>query len=268
MTTLALLAALAIIAALITSVVVDGPVSRRRVERFADRHALTVTADNGPQIITYLAITRRWRSAGLIGGAMYHLLSELQHHRAGVSLTSMLAGWFVGALLAEVRVAGITTGRRAASLTARTPKRYVSRISRWALFGSVLAFVVLTATAVGGTDPRQLPVPLVVAAVMVAVIVLVVALTSRRVLRRPQPVAAADVLAADDAIRSRSLHAVTGSSVTLILYCTFEPVSLLVAGDVTESAAVLLLIAAVAVPLVGVRLTTARWVVRRDTAIA
>jgi hypothetical protein len=42
---------------------------------------------------------------------------------------------------------------------------------------------------------------------------------ARRVLRRSQPYAEPDRLAADDAIRSRSLHVLAGAGMTLVLYC-------------------------------------------------
>jgi hypothetical protein len=55
----------------------------------------------------------------------------------------------------------------------------------------------------------------VVAAAAVATVVWTV---RRRVLDRPQPMVPPDQLAADDAIRSRSLHVLAGAGATLVLY--------------------------------------------------
>ena len=85
---------------------------------------LTVTADNGNHIVRYLATTRRWRVAGLGGGItasiLLHLPDEVRFD-AGV----IFAGWFLGALVAEMRVAHLRPGARpAAVVRARRPSAY------------------------------------------------------------------------------------------------------------------------------------------------
>jgi hypothetical protein len=257
--TLTLAAALAVIAALFTVLVVDRPVSRERVRRFVNRHDLRLTPDNSTTIIAYLATTQRWRAAGLAAGLTAQTVTEVQHNRIGVNVVYLLAGWFAGALIAEVRVAGLLTRRRAASLTPRTLDRYLSPPGRRALPVAVLASLLLTAAAEGRGGR-------VVSVVVTLTVALLVWLTTRRVLRRPQPVAAGDVLAADNAIRSRSLHAVTASGTTLVLYCALGQ-SLTVVGS-AEAALVVMLAGAVAVPWFGWRLATAPWVVRPDRAAA
>lgn len=66
--------------------------------------------------------------------------------------------------------------------------------------------------------------------------------------------------AADNAIRSRSLHAVTASGTTLVLYCALGQ-ALTVLGS-SDLVLVVTLAGAVAVPWFGWRLATAPWVVR------
>ena len=127
-----------------------------------------------------------------------------------------------------------------------------------ALPTAVLVFVALAVAGLAGDVP---PARIAALSVIVAAIVVVVALTVRRVLRRPQAVAAADVLAADDAIRSRSLHAVTAAGATLVLYCAFDLLLRVVGAASAELAAALLLAGAVGVPWIGRRLATSRWVV-------
>ncbi len=157
--TMALWVALSAIAALFTFRAADRPVSRHRVQRFASRHDIEVTADNGRQIIAYLATTRRWRAAGLVGGLTAYALIDLRHNRISVNIAYLVAGWFLGALAAEVRVAGLFTGRRAASLAPRTLDLYLSRLSRRALPGSALAFLVLAAATALVADAPQGSVP-------------------------------------------------------------------------------------------------------------
>jgi hypothetical protein len=215
------IAGVSAVAAALTFVAVDGPVSRPRLERFADRHGLTVTAGNGGQIIAYLAITRRWRAAGLTAGATAYTLIGLTEQRLGLSVLHMLAGWFVGALIAEVRVAAIKADKPKARLVRRTADRYLPTSPLWRL-GTLAVW------------------PVVV-----------------WVLRRPQPAAEPDVLAADDAIRSRSLHVLVASAVTLLLYLALAAVP-----------PVLALIFAVLVPLNGWRMATARWIVPQPEPVS
>jgi hypothetical protein len=240
----------AVAVAALTAALADWPVSRKRVERFACRHDLEITPDNGRQIIAYLATTRRWRAAGAAGGLTAYAVTALQHDRIGVNLVNLLTGWFLGALAAEARAVGLLPGRRAASLIPRTLDRYVSGPARWALPASVIAF--LAVAAVGG--PRRALIP----TVLVLLVSVAVWLVDRHVLRRSQPLAGADRLAADDAIRSRSLHGLTAAATGLVLYC-----ALAVAPQLTVLAVPLGLIA---VPLTCWRLATRRWVVPRPAA--
>jgi len=90
---------------------VSGPMARGRVERFARRQRLTVTVDNGEQVIRYLATTRRWRGAGLAAGLILSVAVSLPD-QLRVDFVTLFAGWFVGTLVAEARVTHVGFGRR------------------------------------------------------------------------------------------------------------------------------------------------------------
>jgi len=200
-----------------------GPVSRYRLELFARRQRLTVTADNGNQIIRYLATVRRWRVAGLTAGAAVVALGPVRGDALpNLNYVALFSGWFLGALVAEVRVAHLAHGPvRVASLQRRAPRAYLGRLA-WALVpaaaGVIVALAILTAQAdaSGWAEPGWTAWFWAAAALAVAVAVRAI---QRAVLRRPQPVAAPDVLAGDDAIRSRSLHVLAGGGAALVLYC-------------------------------------------------
>jgi hypothetical protein len=216
-----LLALFALVVIGIAEQLVSGPVSRSRVERFARRQRLTVTADNGNQVIRYLATVRHWRTAGLVVGLVLsvglHLPAEWRF-----DFQLLFAGWFAGALVAEARVTHLAFGsRRVASLQPRRPSSYLTRLGWWlvpAAAGVALAVGLATTAlaAAGAARPGWTAVLWLVLALAVAA---TVRLTQRRVLRRPQPLAAPDVLAADDAVRSRSLHVLAGGGAALILLC-------------------------------------------------
>jgi hypothetical protein len=196
--------------------IVNGTVSRRRLERFAKQQALPITVDNGSLVIRYLATTRRWRSAGLLVAAVLFTTWSAQLGGFSLNLLELFAGWFVGAVVAEWRLAAAATGgKRAARLVPRRSRDYL-RLPARALPGMVFVICagVAIVDAVGALNGRhavwgQLVPWVLVTAVGLALVYAV----QRRVLTRPQPVVAPDVLAADAAIRARSLQVLAGSAV-------------------------------------------------------
>lgn len=198
-----------------------GPVARARVERFARRQHLTITPWNGEHVIRYLATVRRWRVAGLLGGIGVSILRFLPDELRFDAVT-IFAGWFLGALVAEVRVVHLAHGpRRAAALRPRRPRAYIGRAA-WALVpaAAIVSVLVAVATAwaaaTGHAQPDWTAVSWLVVSLAVAAAVRAI---QWHVLRRPQPLAEADVIAADDAIRSRALHVLSGGGLALVFFC-------------------------------------------------
>ena len=236
-------------------------VSRDRVDRFARRHALEVTTTNGGQVIRYLATTRRWRSAGLAVSLVLAIAYGMLYKVLRLDFLTFFAGWFVGALIAEVRVAHLAYGiRRAASLVPRTGTAYLPE-GYWRLVPrcGILSVAVTLACVAVALRGRPLPVwPTVGWAAAGVVITVTVRLIQRRVLRRPQPVAPPDVLAADDAIRSRSLHVLSAGGATLVLYCVLGQITLLVAA-LGEPATMPIALGYFIAPLYGWYVATRPW---------
>lgn len=253
------------------------PMQPGRVARFARRQHLTITPGNGNQVVCYLAITRRWRVAALIAAYLlwlgYLLLDTADGRVLRLDLLYLLAAWFVGAVIAEARLARRPAGvRRRASLLPRQPAAYLSRSARLAmpaaLLCSVLVAVLTLAAALTGREFEPRPAGFGFgSAVIVTALVWAV---RREVLGRPQPAdLPADQLAADDAIRSRSLHVLAGAGTALVLYAVGYQLQAF-ADYPPGSAAALLVVAAVPLPLVapllGWAVATASWAVRRPTA--
>jgi len=193
-------------------------VTRARVAKLARRQSLPITVANGPIVIGYLATTRRWRGVGvllsIVGGLVYARLT-LSSSNGGAA--ALFVGWFVGAVIAEWRVSVHTagTGRRRASLLPRRLSDYLPGHVRLAV---LIAFALLSTVEFVGlfSKPAQpelagwIALTLATAAVIVAV--------GRHILGRPQPLAADDILAADEAIRSRSLHVLAGATLAITGY--------------------------------------------------
>src|SRR5688500_8851547 len=110
-----MLAILAVLIFLLGSIAIGaagGPVSRTRVEPFARRQRLTITAANGDHVIRYLATARRWRAAGATAGILASVTAALPQGQLRVDFFLLFAGWFLGALVAEFRVAHLEHRRR------------------------------------------------------------------------------------------------------------------------------------------------------------
>jgi hypothetical protein len=201
-------------------------VTRARVAKLARRQSLPITVANGPIVIGYLATTRRWRGTGvllsIVGGLLYARLTRSSSNGGAAAL---FVGWFIGAVIAEWRVSVHTAGagRRRASLLPRRLSDYLPGRVRLAV---LIAFALLTTVEFVGllSEPAQpelagwLALTLVTAAVIAAV--------GRHILGRPQPIAADDILAADEAIRSRSLHVLAGAALAITGYLDAAVLSL------------------------------------------
>jgi hypothetical protein len=242
-----------------------GPVSRKRLDRFARRQQLTVTVDNGNQVIRYLATTRRWRVAGLVGGIAASQIGAPDGTIVNFNFVAIFAGWFLGALVAEARVDHLAHRPvRSASLQPRRPERYVGRFT-WALVPATAVIAVVTgaitavAGGVGWAEPNWAWVGWWLGlAVAVAVTVRLIQLA---VLRRAQPVAAPDVIEADDAIRSRSLHVLSGGGAALVLFLTLSLLASLrpIAVGAQQAVSALIFVGVFAVALLGWLVATSAW---------
>lgn len=196
-------------------------VSRSRLEKFARRQMLTITSGNGNLVIRYLATTRRWRGSGLLLGlVVMFVLSWWSDGRTQINTLGMFAGWFVGAVIAEWRLGwrGRDGDIRTASLL---PRRAADYLPSFALIVAGTAFVAVLGVELSAAtmaDRRSYALQLCALIVVTVLVGAAIVLVARHVLHRPQRVAEADVLAADDALRSRSLHVLAGSGLAIAGY--------------------------------------------------
>jgi hypothetical protein len=243
-----------------------GRVSRSRLRAFARRHRLTITVDNGNRVIRYLATTRRWRTTGLVAGLLGSVGWAWWQGGLQFTFLPLFAGWFVGALVAEVRLARTSFGtRRAASLESRSPSLYLPRTAWWLGPALAVASVAGAGYAWARTGVWEPTVWLLAGAAVV--IAVVVNRVQARVVGRPQPAEAADVVAADDAIRSRSLHVLTGGGVTLVVYCVLGQLAAVahLFGEAGSTMQGVVVVGSLIFPIMGWAMATAKWDVIRST---
>ena len=242
-----------------------GAVSRRRLDRFAQYQRLQVTVDNGNQVIRYLATTRRWRAAGFIGGIVASQVGAPPNAIVHFNFIAIFTGWFLGALVAEVRVAHLEYGSiRTASLQPRRPRQYVRRFA-WALVPAVAVVALATGVATAGADVLGWAQPDWPRAGAWLAVALIVAVTVRSiqhaVLRRAQPIAAPDVIEADDAIRSRSLHVLAGGGAAVVLFMVLNQLDAVhpVSAGAEQAIEGIQLLGWFAVALLGWLVSTSIW---------
>jgi hypothetical protein len=205
------------VAGLLTALLVGqawGPVGRARLEKFARRQRLRITPANGELVIRYLAHTRRWRIAGVLAGI--GIVAAIGLAGSRLEGAALFAGWFVGAVIAETRLAAGPSGaRRVASLAPRTFHRYVGRFTWYLLPMTAVAAVAVAIIAV----PRGRAFLQVATALLAVGITVAVMLTRSRIVARAQPYEQPALIAADDALRSRALHVLSGGGIALVLIC-------------------------------------------------
>ena len=202
----------ATLVALLWWVVVRAPTEKERLS-WARSYGLEITPVNEHAVTRYLARSQRWRRVGFVvgwlaagglgGGDGYDLLRSWWL-LAGV-------GYSLGIVAAEAtRHPRVEPG--AASLEPRHLDQYLPRWLTWA--PRVLTAAVVVAAVVAVTGSRALALSdsqiLVVAAVAVGILA-GAELVQRAVVARRQPVAEPDLLAADDAMRTQSTHALAGA---------------------------------------------------------
>lgn len=205
------------------------PPSQRMLTRWAARYGLHLSDLNRSLISRYLQRTRGlqmvgagvgWIATGLFVTGVGQFVPLF-----GIPLMMAIAGYLVSAVIAEatfLRQLGAQTGVRSAALTPRTLLDYVPRLSVWAL--RALPAVLIVLAVLYGLMPKHAETPSEVSAMLVlaaSVLLVVLALGAERLLQaivaRPQSAINAELMAADDAIRASSIHALSGAGGGLVL---------------------------------------------------
>jgi hypothetical protein len=113
---------------------------------FARLHGVVETPEGTELCRRYLSRARRFRFVFSVAG----LLAGVVLERGGISLLTIVPGWFVGVIATELfrlRRPGRAGGVRTASLAPRSPQRYVRPWLAWHPRVAALATMVLAATA-------------------------------------------------------------------------------------------------------------------------
>jgi hypothetical protein len=202
------------------------------VDEFTERSGLTTSADSRRFIASYLTTGRRLRVALVIVAlvAPVPIAAALGHSagdRFSTSWTVILWACLAGTVGAELAVTRPTGPEGVASLVPREPSGYLSRPLRWgpAAAGALAAIVWAGVpflpgdhTSAGTASLRADGVSIAAGIVFAAIVPLVVVGAQRWILRRPQPLVAPELVAADDAVRAASVRnlAAVGSVMVLL----------------------------------------------------
>jgi hypothetical protein len=256
---------------------------------WAAAHAVQLTPENRPLIARYLRTARVLRTWGAVAGLLLPTIVELavsgrvQVLGFGMDGTSApyagplwgLIGYLLGALGAEIAVARPRDpARRAASLVPRELGDYLPRrtlLAQRAL--GVAAVLGVLALGLVPYDAREAGEPswpaLLSGAVTFGAFAVVLEALERWLVRRPQPFTSPALVAADDAIRSQSVHSLAGSGLALLLLVCSGICAGLAAADVALLRATMWLPAVVAL-LLAIRacldIGRRAWRVRRPIA--
>jgi hypothetical protein len=195
------------------------------VEEWATAHALVLNPTNRPMVEWYLRTARVLRTWGVVAGLVLpQLVDNAFGWRALREAQPLFAfvGYLLGALYAELALVRRVDGdRRVAVLEPRDVEAYVPRrllVAHRAVAGLALGSAAVL-LALPWRDHVTSPTrgSVVFVALLTAGLGLGLPRLERWLVERPQPFTDADLLAADDAIRSQSLHSVAGSGLAVQL---------------------------------------------------
>lgn len=124
---------LAVAAAAFVAVAVErvGAIGRPATELFAAEHGVAPTPEGLELCRRYLSRARQFRFIGSFAGL---LLGIVLTQTVGINLITIVPGWFVGVIAAELfrlRARNRSSAQRTASLELRTASRYVPRRLAW-----------------------------------------------------------------------------------------------------------------------------------------
>jgi hypothetical protein len=201
----------------------------KSLEKWAARYSLTLTDTNRLFVARYL---RRTRGSRIIGAGLGWLLSPvlLALIQQGIplfggSILVAIFGYILGALVAETTFARpfrMPSGERLASLAPRVLVDYVPLLSIWSLcvlaatnIGLALLFAAIPKHPHTPGDPSLALV--IGSAVLLGFFTFAVVRILHLIVARPQPATDADLVAADDAIRASTIHALSGAGIGMLL---------------------------------------------------
>lgn len=188
------------------------PAAPARVARFARRHGLDLTPERSAAVAEYLTETRRARTIGAVLGWVLSLAWTLPEQRISLEAVPLLAGWLIGAWVAEHRHGGPAVWQATTSTTASA----LPAVPAW--LRRIPPVIGLTAAAVTALALWVRPDPIVAAwGAGAAATAALVAATVRYVARRaPRE---GDAAAVDRAVRAHASAAVTAVGVVLATHC-------------------------------------------------
>ncbi len=232
---------LALMAVVVATAAVDiGPA---RASSWLQKRSLPDTSDARHYVRDWVTRTRTYRAVGFVVATVGPLVAVWAINTSGLppgdpvrdrlfevaggwpldGWTAPIAGYAVGALVAEMRrrapVAVPTTVRRA-DLRPRHPAAYMQSLARWGPRALALAAIAVAGTTALWADPSPEVAAVAPSSALVATVAVVVLSVTEAarwlVVRRRQAGDDPHSVALDDAARSTTVHAVSGSAIAII----------------------------------------------------
>jgi hypothetical protein len=204
-----------------------GGLGRWEPARWALAVGLQITPRNESFVRSYITRTRRLRLLGaataVLAALAYAATAQAEPPEPfDFALFDALLGYLIGAVVAEITVSRPRSSVPSASLVPRDVAAYLPAGLRTAFRVSAVVAVLLIPLYLTLPDrerdvARVDMLPSVLVAAMIVIVLVGVELLQRYIVRRPQPAVDEDLLRADDAVRSASVHALAGAGIALEL---------------------------------------------------
>ena len=216
---------------LLTVLVLAGLVIRALVSRsrwtpgnLADTMGLSLTERSAAYVGVYIRRTRALRIMGAVVGCLGPVLWTAYRQEGAPApfdnnLLTGLVGYLLGAVVAELTFKRPRGASAAATLAPRELHQYLPEtLTKWLRLGAAAAVLLLPIYLLLPARQDRIQTAQLIGWVLAPVIIwLVIEMLQRYIVRRPQPVGDPDLVEADDAVRSLSLHALAGAGIALEL---------------------------------------------------
>jgi len=193
------------------------------------RYGCALTASTRPVVTRYRRRTRTLQVAGAALGFLaspaYIGLTDRAFPLGDSWVLLAVCGYLVGTVVAEAasfRPYRAMIDMRAASLSPRTLTDYVPAVTIWAI--RVLPLAVVALCMAYGLMPKSPPQPVepsvafvIVSTAFIVVFAVAIEAILRAIVARPQPATTEDGVAADDAVRASSIHALSAAAIALLI---------------------------------------------------
>ncbi len=222
----------AVLPLIVAAMLLVDPAREARIAGFAHHHGLRVTSAGKAIIAGYLPRTRRWPLAGFLCAYTGLAVWMLTTRASGFAVVPAMAGWLVGAVIAEIQYRPRIRLRETRSLAGEAVPHWLLRVPPLTAAAALITTCLAVAAHAGESSAG-----LVAWSAGGVAVAATVAAIGWRLTRGPAVTEIDEIALVDRATRRHSLAMMTAVGVVLVGFCMTQQVSIAAPGLFGQTAA-------------------------------